>query len=293
MQCVPSGTQKPLHESNSTGLNCERKTFPRIGAFYSRGGQTLTQSADNIPGKRPADDSPALETLTPEQLCGRDELALVSCPWGSGLIHRDLYHPLMRLAEAAEGAGFTLKLASGYRGFDRQCAIWNAKAGGARPVLDEQGAPLDTAALDELALVHAILRWSALPGSSRHHWGTDIDVYDAGGLAEGETVQLTRRESEPGGPFEAFHDWLDGYLTGPDNPGFYRPYDRDRGGVSPEPWHLSYAPLANRYARAMTPEVLADYLQTESFALKETVMAHLPELFQRYVTVPPGPEPSL
>ncbi|UZJ46158.1 M15 family metallopeptidase [Marinimicrobium sp. C6131] len=253
----------------------------------------MTQSADNIPGKHPSGDSPASLSLTPEQLCGRDESALVGSPWGTGLIHRDLYQPLNVLVEAADRAGFRVRLASGYRGFDRQRRIWDAKASGARPVLDERGEPLNIGALDELALVHAIMRWSALPGSSRHHWGTDVDVYDAAGLAEGEALQLTRRETEPGGPFAAFHAWLDRYLASAENPGFYRPYDRDRGGVAPEPWHLSYAPLANRFARAMTPERLADYLQTESFALKETVMDRLPELFHRYVTVPEGPESAL
>ncbi len=228
--------------------------------------------------------------LAPETLCGCDESALIACPWGEGLIHRDLYQPLKTLVDAAESTGFSLRLASAYRSFDRQRAIWNAKASGARPVLDSEGAPLDVGALDELALVHAILRWSALPGSSRHHWGTDIDVYDALGLADGETLQLTRSETELGGPFAAFHHWLDEYLTSEQNPGFYRPYDRDRGGVSPEPWHLSYAPLANAYARAMTPEVLAGFLQSESLALKETVMDRLPELFQQYVVVPAGPE---
>ncbi len=250
----------------------------------------MIHSADNVPGKRPAGNGPASLPLTPEALCGRDESALIACPWGEGLIHRDLYRPLEVLAEAAERAGFALRLASAYRSFDRQRAIWNAKASGARPVLDSEGAPLDVGALDELTLVHAILRWSALPGSSRHHWGTDIDVYDARGLADGEKLQLTRSETEPGGPFADFHCWLDDYLPSAQNPGFYRPYDRDRGGVSPEPWHLSYAPLANAFARAMTPELLGRCLDSESIALKETVMSRLPELFRQYVTVPPGPE---
>ncbi len=290
MQRATSGTQKTLPETNSTGLHRERKTFPRIGAFYSGGGQTLRHSADNIPGKRTTGNPPASLPLTPQVLCGRDESALVACPWGDGKIHQALFAPLEMLADAAERAGFAMRLASAFRSFDRQLAIWNAKASGARPVLDSNGVPLDVAALDEAALVHAILRWSALPGSSRHHWGTDVDVYDARGLSNGQTLQLTRAETEAGGPFAAFHRWLDEYLASAQNPGFFRPYDRDRGGVAPEPWHLSYAPLANPYARAMTPEVLAHCLQDQPLALKETVMNQLPELFHQYVAVPPGPE---
>ncbi len=34
--------------------------------------------------------------------------------------------------------------------------------------------------------------------------------------------------------------------------GFYRPYAVDRGGVHPEPWHLSYAPLAQQALAAFS-----------------------------------------
>jgi len=52
----------------------------------------------------------------------------------------------------------------------RQAEIWNAKAAGLRPVLDANEQPIDTGTLSERELVFAILRWSALPGASRHHW---------------------------------------------------------------------------------------------------------------------------
>ena len=35
------------------------------------------------------------------------------------------------------------------------------------------------------ALIETILLWSALPGGSRHHWGTDVDVFDAAAVAPG------------------------------------------------------------------------------------------------------------
>jgi len=227
-----------------------------------------------------------------QALIGLDEQALVALDSAPGptRVHAQLVAPLQRLASAAARAGFELRVASGYRSFERQQTIWNAKASGLRPLLDDRGQPLDAAALDPDELLAAILRWSALPGASRHHWGTDIDVYDAGALAEGQSLQLTREEAE--GPFAPFHRWLSTYLEGPDNPGFYRPYDVDRGGVSPEPWHLSYAPLANRYARALTLEQLRSGLTDQELALKDEVLGRLPALFERYVRVPEGPEPS-
>ena len=35
-----------------------------------------------------------------------------------------------------------------------------------------------------------ILEWSALPGASRHHWGSEFDVFDLAALPEGYRVQL-------------------------------------------------------------------------------------------------------
>lgn len=222
-------------------------------------------------------------------LLGRDERDLV--PWGpeegAPRVHRDLVAPLRQLADAAGNAGFELAIASGYRSFERQLAIWNAKASGQRPLLDERGRALRADALSEVERLYAILRWSALPGASRHHWGTDLDVYDRSALAPGEPLALTCAETETGGPFAPFHRWLDAFLLSPDNPGFYRPYDRERGGVAPEPWHLSYGPAADVFARALTPSLLHAELVSANLALKPLVLERLPELFERYVRVPP------
>src|SRR5690606_22475475 len=126
------------------------------------------------------------------------------------------------------------------RSFQRQLEIWNGKVRGERAVLDEWGRPLELRGMSETEQVLAILRWSALPGSSRHHWGTDLDVYDSSRLPTGYRIQLSVEETRGKGACARFHSWLGGYLRSARNPGFFRPYDRDRGGVAPEPWHLSY-----------------------------------------------------
>lgn len=226
-----------------------------------------------------------------QALVGLDESQLVPSGFGAARVHRGILPALHQLSSAARARGFELHIASGYRSFERQCAIWNAKAQGARPVLDDAGHPLDPLALTAAERIHAILRWSALPGASRHHWGTDVDVYDGAALAEGESVQLTQAETEGEGPFAAFHRWLSDYLASDENPGFYRPYDRDRGGVAPEPWHLSFAPLANGFCRRMTVALLRETLEPQNVALKRELLPLLPELVARYVEVPEGPEP--
>ena len=164
---------------------------------------------------------------------------------------------LQRLISDAHMAGFDLQVASGCRNFDRQLAIFNVKARGLRPVLDDAGQELKCTEFSDLDWLYAILRFSALPGTSRHHWGTDFDIYDANGLAKDQSVQLLASESEPGGPFYEFHRWLDGRIEAEQSYGFYRPYDQDRGGVACEPWHISHRPSADRYRQSLNADDLA------------------------------------
>ncbi len=124
-------------------------------------------------------------------------------------VHRDVLNPLIKLREHAFMEGFDLRLESGFRSFERQLSIWNRKASGELAVLDAQARPLDITQLSPRDLVFAILRWSALPGASRHHWGTDIDVFDAATTPSDYEIQLIPDEVEPGGMHAPMHEWLD------------------------------------------------------------------------------------
>jgi LAS superfamily LD-carboxypeptidase LdcB len=201
-------------------------------------------------------------------------------------VHRAIVDPWRHLVQDARAAGFEPAIASGYRDYARQLAIWNAKAGGTRPVLDERGIPLQLAGMDEWSQVQAILRWSALPGASRHHWGTDIDIYDRAAVPDHYQVQLTPEEVAPDGPFGPLHRWLDERIAAGSSHGFFRPYDRDRGGVAPERWHLSHAPTAARYQRQLTVATLLDELDTPTLALRTAIAEHWPAIYERYIQVP-------
>lgn len=220
----------------------------------------------------------------PAILCGLDDSALVDVTI-AGASHR--LHPraagaLDLLAADAAAAGFELAVASGWRSFERQLVIFNDKLAGRRPVLDDCGVAIALDTLEPVEQVCAVMRFSALPGGSRHHWGTDIDVYDRAGLPDGYELQLTASESAPGGVFEPFHRWLDDYLADPEQP-FFRPYACDLGGVAPEPWHLSFAPLACGFAEALTPAMLREVLAGKPLLLADVVTAHLDELFERFI----------
>lgn len=230
--------------------------------------------------------------LSAEQLTGRDESHIA---WDDGVGLLPACHAAIALlrARAAE-AGFDLQVASGFRSFERQLGIWNAKAAGERAVHDDANQPVDILALGETERIHAILRYSALPGSSRHHWGTDLDVFDAAAMPGGYQLQLTPEEVADDGMFGPFHAWLDSRIAAGEAEGFYRPYDVDRGGVAVERWHLSYAPVAAGCEARLTEAVLADALDGCGLLLGNRVLAELPALFRRYVcAVSPAPDASL
>jgi LAS superfamily LD-carboxypeptidase LdcB len=229
-----------------------------------------------------------------DTLLGRSEAHLCTTADADELgarVHRDVVQPFRSLRAAAREQGFDLAVDSGFRSFERQLSIWNRKAVGELAVLDSHSRPLDVKALAPRELVRAILRWSALPGASRHHWGTDLDVYDAAARPRGYDVQLVPAEVDPGGMFAPLHAWLDERIANGTAFGFFRPYDEDRGGVAPERWHLSHAPTASTFARTLTPALLRETVARADMKLRDAVLADLDEIFVRFVTNV-APEPS-
>jgi LAS superfamily LD-carboxypeptidase LdcB len=223
---------------------------------------------------------------TTRHLCSASDAGLLGA-----LIHADVAEPFLGLQQEAARAGFDLQILSGFRDFAKQLSIWNRKATGELPVLDSGARPLEIVNLGDRELVFAILRWSALPGASRHHWGTDLDVFDGAAKPEGYEIELIPAEVSPGGIFGPLHDWLDRRVANGEAFGFFRPYDRDRGGVAPERWHLSFAPVADAFQNQLTTEVLGQAIQAADIRLKSVVLRNLDEIFDRFVMNVGRPSP--
>jgi len=221
-----------------------------------------------------------MNRLSAQQLTGRADTHIRDVPELRSRLHVDAVEPARALREAAAKDGIDLVIASSFRDFARQLGIWNEKFRGERPLLDRQGRPLEAAKLDERARVDAILLWSALPGASRHHWGTDFDVFDQSTIAPDYRPQLTVEEFTGDGPFVALNDWLGLNLA---RLGFFRPYTTDRGGVHPEPWHLSYAPVAGPALSLLTLDVLYEAIEKSELLGREHVLTRLPEIHAKYV----------
>ncbi len=218
-------------------------------------------------------------------LFGQESSHLVDCASESCQLHPQALESYLKLRRVLADEGVELKIASAFRSFDRQLLIWNEKVAGLRPVLDLEGAPVDRATLSEKALVYAILRWSALPGASRHHWGTDIDVYDGAAIPANYRLQLTSEEYGPCGPFSHLSDCLADREARGQSFGFRRVYSEDRGGVAPEPWHLSYWPVAEQYQKRLSFDHLEACIQASEIALKGVILESLSDIYQRFVEV--------
>jgi LAS superfamily LD-carboxypeptidase LdcB len=224
-------------------------------------------------------------------LTGRSRAHITDLPDPRCSLHREVVAPFLAMRESAGRDGIDLMPASSFRDFDRQLAIWNGKCRGERELRGASGELLDPRQLDEDALVDAILVWSALPGASRHHWGTDLDVFDAAAMPPGYVVQLVPEEYAPGGVFAKLNAWLDANAA---SFGFFRPYAKFRGGARPEPWHLSHAPVADAAGRQFTIDLLQQAVESASMDAAGAVKRKLPEIFARYVqNTDAAPAPAL
>ena len=142
--------------------------------------------------------------LTPEMLTGKSRAHLIHLPTPHSPNHflqAEAAKAFQGLQQSAVKHGFNLQPASSFRDFARQQLIWNGKFNGERKVHDDAGNALDLTNLDDWQKAQAILRWSALPGASRHHWGTEIDIFDPDLLPQGQSLQLEPWEYEKGGYF--------------------------------------------------------------------------------------------
>ena len=193
-------------------------------------------------------------------------------------VHQEIIPSFLKLKKHLEQFNINLSLVSGFRSFDHQLKIWNAKARGERVLYDKEENELIYKDLSPNEIMHAILRWSALPGASRHHWGSDIDIYDHN-IKTKKEVDLTLNECQQ--DFKELYSQIDPFLN---ECGFYRPYDKDRGGVSPEPWHLSFKSLSQGYLEQYTIDFFKKSVsETQGMLLKDEVLNNLEELYHTYI----------
>ncbi|MCH1921308.1 M15 family metallopeptidase [Shewanella sp. A3A] len=229
--------------------------------------------------------------LTPidKRLFGLDDATLSTFSDDDGrqlLLDADALNAFAKMKIAARHDGVQLNICSGFRDFSRQCLIWNNKASGKRPVLGADSQPVDISHFSDQQRLETLLLWSAIPAMSRHHWGTDVDLFDASAISR-EQLQLINSEYQAGGPCYSMFHWLEQHATAF---GFYRPFQQGLSGTSAELWHYSYFPTASRLQAQYDTEKLKQLLVSSDVALKDVMLQQLEQLVITYVqTVAPAP----
>ena len=147
-------------------------------------------------------------------------------------LRKDVFVAFKAMYEAAKKEGIQLQIRSATRNFNYQKGIWERKWTGATTLSDGTNVAKDLTEPKEKAL--KILEYSSMPGTSRHHWGTDIDLnsFSNSYFEKGEGKKL--------------YDWM---LNNAANHGFCQPYtakgpDRPHG-YNEEKWHWTYQPLGS------------------------------------------------
>lgn len=215
-----------------------------------------------------------------QEITGRIEDHLIWSDELKAKINKFALDPILSLKKKADSEGFNLKIASAFRSFSRQEEIWNKKMRGETHILDKNHRPVDPKTLNQRDLVLTILKWSSIPGTSRHHWGTDFDFFDGNTLSSNYKVQLIAEEYLENGIFNPLYLWLKENAS---KFGFYFPYNEDRGGVGPEPWHLSYFPQADIYQKRFTKHLFLENLRVSTLEGKEILFKQADLILKKFI----------
>lgn len=156
------------------------------------------------------------------------------------LLEDKTFDAFLEMKSAASKDDIEIKIVSGYRSFQDQKSIWERKF----RLLSKSKTP--TEAISE------IITYSSIPGTSRHHWGTDIDIIDASVPAPKGDILLEKYYHDDA-PFAKLKSWMDKYSR---DFGFELVYTNtsDRAGFSYEPWHYSYAPQSISFLKLQSNE---------------------------------------
>jgi LAS superfamily LD-carboxypeptidase LdcB len=217
--------------------------------------------------------------ITQAHTLGKDESLLVECQNGFRLLP-EVCCAFKQMQAAAAVDNVDMQIVSSYRSFDRQLQIWQNKWSGKANLLDANENTLDASTLSDQQKIFAILTWSALPGASRHHWGTDLDVYDKKSVEHSQhDFQLVCSEYDQG-PCTLLNNWLNEHAM---TFGFNRPYAEYNGGIAREPWHLSFQASAEEMLVHLDECMLLANLKKSDILGLDSIVANLPDIYQRFV----------
>ena len=182
-----------------------------------------------------------------------------------GNMQEEVYMAFEQMRKAAAKADIDIKAVSAYRSYHRQREIWNAKY----IKLISQG-------LSAIDAIQKITTYSTLPGTSRHHWGTDIDIIDNANPQSGDVLLAEKFYGD--GPSSALRSWMSQNAA---DYGFLEVYtdNPNRKGFAHEPWHYSYHSLSKAYLEILTNHAISEIAKDEQLLGREFLDA---EFFTSY-----------
>jgi len=221
-------------------------------------GTTDTVKTENKKSEAPADTTISVEYLTGKFNPAKDksftECDLEYANRAGIFLQVETYKAFIKMFYAAKNDGVNLKIISGARNFNYQKSIWEQKWNGGRLV---DGKNLANTVKDPAERATIILKYSSMPGTSRHHWGTDMDL---------NSMENKYFETAEG---KKIYNWLDNNAA---KYGFCQPFsalgEKRKNGYQEEKWHWSYLPLAKIFLKEYQKKVTYD--QITGFAGSQT-----------------------
>jgi len=172
----------------------------------------------------------------------------------NGFLRKETFEAFQKMADDAKKDGVNLFIISATRNFDSQKKIWKNKwIGKTKAKITGE----DLSKISDLkARARQILLYSAMPGASRHHWGTDIDLnsFEDNYFSSGEGLKIYQWLAAHAGDF-----------------GFCQPYTakvNGRTGCEEEKWHWSYLPLSKIFLNEYLKQI--SYSDIKGFEGSET-----------------------
>ncbi|WP_291801184.1 M15 family metallopeptidase [Lutibacter sp.] len=158
-------------------------------------------------------------------------------------LQNDAFIAFKKMQKEALKEGISIQIVSAYRSFNHQKKIWNRKY--KQYILE---------GFSEQQTIAKIIEYSSIPGTSRHHWGTDIDIID--NARSRPKKLLIESNYTKNRIYSKLKIWMDKNAS---NFGFYLVYNNNptRKGYKYEPWHYTYKPLSKK--------MLEEYLKINIF----------------------------
>lgn len=162
-------------------------------------------------------------------LTGQDERNIVGSAYASRM-HKGVIDPFLAMQRAAAQENIAISSISSYRSYQRQQEIFEGKF----DKFTAQG-------MSPQEAVEKIIEYSTIPGTSRHHWGTELDLIDAAVTQPQSSLEPENYHGN--GAYCRLKEWMDNHAS---DFGFELVYTDNyhRKGFKYEPWHYSYAPIS-------------------------------------------------